>query len=49
MKKKPFKGKNIVVTGGEGFIGKNLVKKLKQEWASVIIFDQKNNIDLCNL
>lgn len=35
-----LKGKKIIVTGGNGFLGKNLVKSLIDEGADVIVFDK---------
>ena len=34
-----FKNKAILVTGGAGAIGSNLVKKLQQEGAKIIVLD----------
>jgi len=41
-----MKTKTVLVTGSEGFIGKNLITRL-QELDSVVIkfFDKENNID----
>ena len=37
---------NIIVTGGEGFIGKNLVRKLSNLEHSVLILDKKSGADV---
>ena len=34
-----FKGKKVLVTGGAGFIGSNLVDRLVEEQADVIVLD----------
>lgn len=39
MSNKPFKDKNVLVTGGLGFIGSNLVFRLLQEGAKITILD----------
>lgn len=50
-----FKGKNIVVTGGAGAIGSNLVKRLSKEGATVNVIDdlssgfEKNISDIWNV
>ena len=36
---------NILVTGGLGFVGHNLVKKLKQEGHSIIVIDNKSSVN----
>lgn len=41
-------GKKILVTGGEGFIGQNLVRKLLSYKAAVVSFDFVNNQDITN-
>ncbi len=43
-----FKGKKVLVTGGNGFIGSHLVKKLKDLEAHVEIFDRANADDICD-
>lgn len=45
---KAFHNKTILVTGGGGFVGKALVQRLKQEGTSVILWDAKQKIDVCN-
>lgn len=42
MKTSPFLHKKVLVTGGYGFIGSNLAKKLVSEGARVTIFDNTN-------
>jgi len=46
--KKRFKGKNIVITGGDGFIGQALLKQLKAEGANIATLDIKTGFDICN-
>ena len=43
-----LKGLNTLVTGSEGFIGKQLVSSLKKKEANVEEIDIKNGIDLTN-
>lgn len=38
--------KNILVTGGKGFIGGHLVKRLKKERAKVVVVDRKSGVDI---
>jgi nucleoside-diphosphate-sugar epimerase len=40
--------KNILITGGSGFIGQHLVEKLKEQGHSVEVFDLANGQDLLN-
>ena len=44
-----FKNKNILVTGGAGFIGSNLVKELIKETANVVVYDNFLSGDISNL
>lgn len=37
---------NIIVTGGEGFIGKHLVKKLNELEHRVLVLDKKSGVDI---
>ena len=37
-----LKGKNIIVTGSEGLLGKNIVKSLIKNKANVLMIDIKN-------
>jgi len=48
MNKDYFKNKNVLVTGSTGFIGTNLIKKLKESGANVIgvIYKKKPQIDI---
>jgi UDP-glucose 4-epimerase len=48
MDKVDFKGKRILVTGGNGYLGKNLVKALKKKNAIVFIVD-KEGADIENM
>jgi len=41
--------KNILITGGSGFIGQHLVEKLKEQGHSVEVFDLANGQDLLNV
>lgn len=43
-----FKGKKILVTGGSGFIGTNLQRKLKEHKAYFEVFDKANGQDIEN-
>ena len=43
-----FKGKRILVTGGSGFIGINLIKKLKELGAQIENFDLLQGFDIQN-
>ncbi|MBN1384701.1 MAG: NAD-dependent epimerase/dehydratase family protein [Elusimicrobia bacterium] len=47
-KERSFKGKSIIVTGGSGFVGRSLVRRLKDEEGKVLVLDKKNGFDLCN-
>ncbi|MFA4905567.1 MAG: NAD-dependent epimerase/dehydratase family protein [Candidatus Margulisiibacteriota bacterium] len=42
-----FNRKNVVVTGGEGFIGRSLVSRLESNGARVVSVDEKNGFDVC--
>lgn len=42
-------GKNVLVTGGAGFIGSNIVKELVQEKTNVIVYDNFSCGDMQNL
>ena len=37
-----LKGKNIIVTGSEGLLGKNIVKNLQKNYANILMIDIKN-------
>lgn len=43
-----LKNKKILVTGGKGFMGSNLVKRLQKEQAQVSIFDLSDGFDIQN-
>jgi len=43
-----FKQKKVIVTGGEGFIGRALIGRLENNGAKVISLDKKNGYDLCD-
>jgi len=49
MKDHDLRGKRIMVTGGAGFIGSTLTRKLVEEEAKVIVFDAFTSGDLQNL
>jgi dTDP-glucose 4,6-dehydratase len=49
MKEHELKGKNVMVTGGAGFIGSTLVRELIREGAKVIVFDIFSSGDMKNL
>ena len=38
-----YKGKNVIITGGLGFIGSNLARKLVDLGAEVILIDSLNH------
>lgn len=42
-------GKNVLVTGGAGFIGSTLVRELLKEKANVIVYDNFSSGDMLNL
>ena len=42
-------GKNVLVTGGAGFIGSNIVKELVKDRANVIVYDNFSSGDMLNL
>ena len=42
-------GKNVLVTGGAGFIGSALVKELLMEKANVTVFDNFSSGSMSNL
>lgn len=42
-------GKNVLVTGGAGFVGSALVRQLAKEKANVIVYDNFSSGDLSNL
>lgn len=44
-----FKHKNILVTGGAGFIGSNLTRELLREEANVVVYDNFLSGDMANL
>ncbi len=44
-----FEGKRAVVTGGAGFLGKNVVKKLKSEGCSDIFVPRSKDYDLVDM
>ena len=44
-----FKDKKILVTGGAGFVGSNLVEKLVKEEADVTVLDDLFTGDLSNI
>ena len=46
--KKWYNGKKVMVTGSSGFIGKNLVNRLKSEGAQVIEISRQSNHDITN-
>ena len=33
--------KELIITGGLGFVGKNLYKKIRNNWDKIIILDKK--------
>ena len=42
--------KNIIVTGGEGFIGQELVKKLKEDPTNnIFVVDRKSGLEAKNI
>lgn len=43
-----FRGIKIIVTGGSGFIGSNLIKSLKKKNAEVFNFDKSTGYDITN-
>ena len=43
-----FKNEKILVTGGSGFIGSNLIKRLRNFGAKVQNFDLSEGFDICN-
>ncbi len=44
-----FQNKNVLVSGGAGFIGSTLVRELIKEKANVIVLDNFTSGDLVNL
>ena len=44
-----FKGKNILITGGLGFIGSNLSRRLEELGAQISIFDIAKGDDICDI
>src|SRR3989338_1914463 len=44
-----FKGKNILITGGLGFIGSNLSRRLEELGAHISIFDIGKGDDICDV
>lgn len=44
-----FEGKRVVVTGGAGFLGKNVVKKLKNEGCNDIFVPRSKDYDLVDM
>lgn len=42
-------GKNVLVTGGAGFIGSSIVKELVKDKANVIVYDNFSSGDMLNL
>lgn len=44
-----FKDKNILVTGGAGFIGSNIVRELLKQKANVVVYDNFLSGDILNL
>lgn len=49
MKDNRFKGKKILVTGADGFIGRALIKQLKSVGAQVASLDLKTGTDICDM
>jgi len=41
-----FKGKRVLITGGSGFIGSNLINKLKALKAEIVNFDISSGNDI---
>ncbi|MCX5696460.1 MAG: SDR family oxidoreductase, partial [Candidatus Omnitrophica bacterium] len=48
MKKNELYRKNVIVTGGSGFIGKALVNRLNSLGARVLVLDSSQNVDISN-
>jgi nucleoside-diphosphate-sugar epimerase len=48
MNFKEFEGSNVLITGGAGFIGSNLAKKLVEIGANVIVADNLSRGSLDN-
>ena len=45
-KKNILSGKNVIVTGGKGFVGNALVKRLRAEGAKVFVWDLSEGMDI---